>query len=240
MANFNTHLSVAAGVSGVVAVNLMLAGAVPSGQVMTYFFIGTLGGLAPDIDLAHSTSFRIVAQMMAVLAGFTLVLNAPADYSLVELIILWGIAFYFVRYGVFPFIARSTPHRGVIHSIPAGLFAGLLTVVLTYRLGQAEPLHAWLCGFFMALGFFIHLVLDELYSVDLYNRRLKRSSGTALHFIEEKEPLATAYLYGALVVLFFMAPSSSQFVQRVILLDLHRWTAHLLPSGPWFRGLGFY
>ncbi len=239
MANFQTHLSVAAGVSGVVAVNLMLTGAVPPGQVMTYFLIGTLGGLAPDVDLAHSTSFRIVAQALGVLAGFTLVLNAPASYSLVELLILWGLAYAAVRFGLFPLLARSTYHRGIVHSIPAALFAGLLTVVLTHRLGQVAPLHAWLCGFFMTLGFIVHLVLDELYSVDLYNRRIKRSSGTALHFIEPKQPLATAYLYGSLVVLFFMAPSSAAFVNRVIFLDVARWVTQLWPDGPWFRGLGF-
>jgi hypothetical protein len=94
--------------------------------------------------------------------------------------VLASAAIYFgIRFGVAEIFNRYTVHRGMWHSIPAALIAALLALlictceVLEYRLFKAVAVFA---------GFLSHLILDEIYSIDLSGAkiRVKKSSGTAL------------------------------------------------------------
>ena len=53
------------------------------------------------------------------------------------------------------------------------------------------------------LGFILHLALDELYSVDLMGRRLKKSWGTAMKFFG-KDSVSNIVTYGKVALLAFM------------------------------------
>ena len=50
MANFKTHVSVAAALSGVLATGFLAAGVAAPKDVWLYFAMGTVGGVLPDID----------------------------------------------------------------------------------------------------------------------------------------------------------------------------------------------
>ena len=182
MANFKTHLNVAVLVSGVAATTVASIGLVDVHQTPVLFALGVLGGLLPDIDADNSTPVRLAFGLLGLIAAFAAVFYALAHYrlSIGELCLLAGGTFTLVRYVIFELFLRLTEHRGVFHSLLAVVFFACLTTSLSYHLAAAPPVLAWLHGLAVALGYATHLVLDELFSVDLLGGRLKRSFGTAL------------------------------------------------------------
>jgi membrane-bound metal-dependent hydrolase YbcI (DUF457 family) len=67
----------------------------------------------------------------------------------------------FIRYFVANVFRRLSVHRGMYHSVPATLIAGLAVY-----LGYPEPGVRIILAVGVMLGFLSHLVLDEVYSVD--------------------------------------------------------------------------
>ena len=86
-----------------------------------------------------------------------------------------------IRYVVSEVFKRLTVHRGMYHSIPAMLVAGLC-VYLAYHSPDRNIRVLLGCG--VMLGFLSHLVLDEIYSVDWRGMKpkLKSSAGSAVKF----------------------------------------------------------
>ena len=238
MADFKTHLIGAAAVSGLAATLLVMTGQFPHQAVMGYFVLGVSGGLLPDIDSPHSIPVRIAFMGLAVVAGFLVVFTFGRRYSLVELILLWMGCFALIRYGVFALLDRFTVHRGLIHSIPMGVGCGLITTVMAYQAFNASVIQAWMCGTFVTIGFLVHLLLDEFYSVNLFGKKLlKKSFGTAFSLGSLKQPVGTVALYLAVVGLFYWCPPPQAFTE----LMLNRATYHgvvqrLLPGEIWFAG----
>ncbi len=81
-----------------------------------------------------------------------------------------------------------------------------------------NSLVSWVYGFMITFGYFVHLILDEIYSVDLGNRRLKKSSGTALKFgmyKNRKQQIHTVVIYLLIPLLFSIAPNT-ELVQTAL------------------------
>ncbi len=236
MADFRTHLIGAAAVSGIAATGLMLANVVPEQKVITYFVLGAIGGMLPDIDSETSIPFRVAFNVLAVFSGFLAVLSLGQRFSLVELIIVWTLCFVAVRYGICTAFCYLTVHRGLIHSIPAGIIFGLLTVLGCYHILEGSAMHAWMCWSFVALGFLIHLLLDEIYSVDLMGGNLKSSFGSAFNLGSLAHPLATAALYLAIFGLLILGPRPNYFFDGLLNGDYHNLLHRALPTKGWFEG----
>ena len=237
MANFKTHLSVAAALSGVLATGFLEVGVATPKDVWLYFALGTLGGILPDIDANHSIPGRMLFSFFALVAAFlTLFSRAGAGgYSIAELSILWAVTYVVVRYVIFQLFARLSVHRGVFHSLLAAAFFGFLTTSLAYHLFRLSTLGAWMTGLFVSVGYVIHLVLDEVYSVDLTGARIKRSFGTALK-LSSSHMKATALLVLATILVFFMTPSAERFVHTVLSFDTYKSIkGQLLPKAGWFK-----
>lgn len=228
----------AALVSGVLATGLFMTGEVEQGAVVGYFALGLTGGILPDIDSSHSIPVRIGFHVLAVVGGFLALFAVGRRYSLAELIILWLGCFVLIRYGLFALFNHFTIHRGLIHSVPAAALFGLLTVLLAHRCFGASALQAWFCGSFLCSGFLTHLVLDELYSVNLMGMRLRNSFGTAFSFGSANNRLGALTLYLMVAALFYLSPSPKDFV--AFLEDgaiQRRVVKRLLPSEGWFKQL---
>lgn len=236
MADFNTHMVAAAVVSGIGATVLMMTHTFSPQLLLTYFILGVVGGMLPDIDSDSSIPVRWTFNVLGVMAGFFLVLYLGVHYSLIELVLLWSASFILIRYGIFSLFTQFTVHRGLIHSIPAALFFSLGTVVLAVRVLEVAVLQAWLCGAFIFLGFLTHLILDELYSVDLMGISVKRSFGTALNFGSFRTPLKTGLLYLLTGALFYLAPPVDSFLAFIFDSHIHRLLSErLLPVEGWFN-----
>lgn len=236
MADFKTHLIGAAAVSGLVATVVVMAGQVPHQAVMGYFILGVIGGLLPDIDSPTSIPIRIAFAALSVIAGFLVAFNFGKHYSLLELVLLWAGGFLLIRYGLLNLFTRFTTHRGLIHSIPAGIGFGLATTVLAFHGFRSSALDAWLCGLFVALGFIVHLLLDEWYSVNLFGKKLlKKSFGTAFCLGSLKQPLGTVALYLTVIGLLLCCPSPQPVVIMADRTQSAVMSQRLLPGATWFQ-----
>ena len=171
----------------------------------------------------------------ALVVAFLTLFSRAGVYSIVELSILWVVTYVLVRHVIFKLFARFSVHRGVFHSLLAAAFFGFLTTSLTSHVFRLSPLVAWMSGLFVSAGYMIHLVLDEIYSVDLTGARVKRSFGTALKLISA-DIKATTCLVLATIVIFFATPSAEKFVQTVLNFDTYKSIkGQLLPRAGWFR-----
>ncbi|MCP4052348.1 MAG: hypothetical protein GY739_04630, partial [Mesoflavibacter sp.] len=67
-------------------------------------------------------------------------------------------------------------------------------------------------GGFILIGGLIHLLLDEIYSVDLSNVTIKRSFGTALKIADFDNKLITLASIIAIAALIYVAPPTEQTI----------------------------
>jgi hypothetical protein len=234
MANFKTHVSVAAALSGVLATGFLAAGVAAPKDVWLYFAMGTVGGILPDIDADHSIPGRMFFSFFALVVAFLTLFSRAGVYSIVELFLLWVVTYVVVRHVIFKRLPGSRCTEGVSFA-PGGNLFGFLTTSLTYHLFRLSALGAWMSGLFVSVGYVIHLVLDEIYSVDLTGARVKRSFGTALKLISANVKATTCLVLATLVV-FFTTPSAEKFVHTVLNFDTYKSIkGQLLPRAGWFR-----
>ncbi|MHA6963148.1 metal-dependent hydrolase [Zobellella denitrificans] len=219
MADFRTHIQVATVAGGLLAGALVWAQQLTLAEGVLLWLAGTLGGILPDIDADSSRSIRIVFRLFGVLAALLALLYGRERLALTDTLVLGAAAYGLVRYPLCWAFARFTVHRGSLHSLLAnGVFA-LVTVVIGHRLFGLPPELAWETGVFVFVGAFIHLLLDELYSIDLEGRRIKKSFGTALKLIEWRAPLANLLLLCLLAGGWWLAPGSSGLLARLLPLS---------------------
>lgn len=188
MADFRTHLGVAAAGGVVVVHGGWQAGLWELWQALPLLALVTLGGILPDIDADHSRAIRLIFNLLAVPAVVASALLLQSRLTLGALLLACGGVYIGVRYLAGSLFARFTVHRGLWHSLLAALLCGLSTTLLSHRLFRQPDELAWAHGVAVALGFVIHLLLDELYSVDLTGARIKRSFGTALKPFDWRSP----------------------------------------------------
>ena len=169
-----------------------------------------VGGMLPDLDSDSGRPIREVFGLAAAVVPLLLMPRLQKMELTHEGMLLFLIfAYVFVRYGLAWLVSRVSVHRGMFHSIPAMLIAGLL-VFLEYGSPHRE-LRLLLAGAVM-LGFFSHLVLDEIYSVDFNGVRikLKSSAGSALKFFSPSL-WGTTTCYLILGLLFTMAYTDNKY-----------------------------
>jgi len=92
----------------------------------------------------------------------------------------------------------------------------------------------------MGVGYLTHLVLDELYSVDFMDTRIKASFGTALKLFDYRHLGHSAAMAVATVLIFALTPPSAVFFEsitsRTLWAGLHQ---RLLPQDKWFGGMAW-
>ena len=222
MANFNTHLGVAAVGSGMLATLCLQVGFVDAKDAILLASLGVLGGILPDIDLHYSHPSRILFSMLGIIITFLWVFSAENDLSILY---LWGAGlgiYLFVRYPFWALFQKLTVHRGSIHSIAAAVLFFLIVTALSFHALGKNAFISWLTGCFIFLGFILHLLLDEIYSVDFMGHRLKRSFGTALKLIDSKEHISSAVIISGIFGTWFLTPDITQFIDTLTSPETYR------------------
>ena len=239
MANFNTHFTVAAGASAVVSATLLSMEVVTPEQAVIAFGLGTLGGLLPDVDSAHSTSIKVGFNVLSLLMTIMLIFVKSSTYSLIEMTIVASLVFVGIRYAFLEFFRKISKHRGMFHTVPVAVIWGIVVASMCQWFFDLNSLVSWVYGFMITWGYLVHLILDETYSVDLGNRRMKKSSGTAFKFgmfKNKNQKIQTALIYLAIPLLLLIAPETD-LVQQAIFSE-EAWLNFkdiLLPyDGKWF------
>jgi hypothetical protein len=235
MANFNTHLAVAAVGSGLCATVALAGHAAPHNYLLTLTLAGAIGGILPDIDLEKAVPSRMLFSALGVVAAFIALFSFKQQYSIAELWIVWLAIYLVVRYGVFTVFHQRTRHRGIFHSLLAGAFFMALTAIIFDRVFGEPPALAWLTGLFVLIGFIIHLLLDEIYSVDIEGAAIKKSFGTAIKPFDFHSWRSSGLMAAAFAAALALAPSPHDFQDIVRAPTLFAFLKErLLPKGKWF------
>jgi hypothetical protein len=235
MANFPTHIVVGTIVAGSLATLTLAADVIAPENLVAVTMAGSLGSVLPDIDLKDSRPSRALFAGLAVFFSFALLFHFAPRLSIAEMWILWIGTLLFVRYGVHTMFHRFTSHRGIWHSLIAGLVCALATVIIFYYVFDRPDGVAWLGGGFLLIGFLTHLILDEMYSVDVLGNHIKKSFGTAFKPIDMRNPAGSVAMAVAAVALLFLTPSITVFYDGITSRPM--WASlnqRLLPQDNWF------
>ena len=215
MANFRTHVLGAVVAAAASAYAAKASGLVDTSGTLVCVACGALGGILPDIDADQSVPTRIIYGALGLAAATATAFALYGAWPTVLVALASLVALFSVSVVLRGLANRLCVHRGLIHSIPVAALSGALTATLAARLLGIDPTRAWLFGAFVTAGFIVHLLLDELFSVDLVNARLKRSFGTALKLGVRASPLRCALVCALVVALVQIGPPLDPFVDAV-------------------------
>jgi membrane-bound metal-dependent hydrolase YbcI (DUF457 family) len=170
-------------------------------------------GMLPDLDSGSSVPHREMISLISLMAPM-LMLSRFAAYDLTpdQVMFAAGFLYLFIRFVVGAAFRKYTVHRGMWHSIPAAMIAGLVTFLLCHSFDfNVRLLKAWA----VVLGFVSHLILDEIYAVNWAGRRigLKSSFGTAVKMLSASRA-ANLSTYGKLILLIVLVCGDQYAVER--------------------------
>jgi len=202
MAGFKTHITTSTVLGlGYGVAGHYLWGFTPATCVLSAGLC-SVAGMLPDVDsdsgvpLRESLAFGSAVIPMLMLNRFE-----QLGLSRESMVLVGAVLYLAIRFGVGEFLRRYTVHRGMFHSVPAMLIVGLLGYLICSD--NQEIVRCFKAGALM-IGFFSHLALDEIYSVDLKNVKIKKSFGTAIKFWGESW-WANVSVYAKLLVLTALA-----------------------------------
>lgn len=212
MANFQTHISTSTvlgviyGVGGYALFDLSVPHCLVAGALCS------VAGMLPDLDSDSGIPQREMLCFISVLIPMLMLRRMEALGLDKEMMVFGaGLLYVLTRFGIGWIFKRFTKHRGMWHSIPAALIAGLVTflVCLSPAL-EVRLFKSWA----VVIGFVSHLILDEIYAVDWQGKkiRVKRSFGTAMKWFSTSS-YANITTYAKLGVLALMAMSDASLME---------------------------
>ena len=200
MADFKTHITTSTifGI-GYGAVGYYVFD-VPPEHALIASGLCSVAGMLPDLDSNSGIPQREMLSFVSVVVPMLMLPRFEAmGLSKEHMVFLAGLMYVIIRFGIGNLFKRFTKHRGMWHSIPAALVAGMVTFMVCLSTDlEIRLFKAWA----VVLGFIIHLVLDEIYAVNWQGvmPKKKRSFGTALKFWG-KDPIPNYATYAKLAVL---------------------------------------
>jgi hypothetical protein len=236
MANFNTHLMGGALVSGLAATMTAAADIVPHQDILGLTVVGIVGSILPDIDLENTEPSKLIFGGLGMALAFSTLFHFQGTFSIIELWAVWLGVFLAIRFGLFWLFHKRMSHRGIIHSVLAAAFFGILTAVAYSHVFQKSPLVSWFAGLFMFGGYILHLILDEAYAVNFEGMKLKKSFGTALKLADFRAWHTSGILAALLLAAFLVSPPSRPFFEVMSAQNLQAFLSErMLPKQGWFR-----
>jgi len=206
MAAFQEHINIAVLSVGMLIVPFHSMGLLDIEQSLVALFFGVLGGIFPDLDSDTSKPIQGVFKILSITLPLIFILSFKTTFSIIEMLEIWAVTTLVLRLVFFNLFVSMTQHRGIFHSIPMGILFAQLVVILCLKLFKIDIEISFLYGFFMFFGFFIHLLLDELYSVNALGIKVKKSFGTALKLYDSNNKSGTLILYILITLLWFNLP----------------------------------
>jgi len=204
MASFEQHVNGAVIASGIAVIPLYSASIVDINQTLALFSLGIFGGVLPDIDSDNSKPIQISFRILSIFLPLIAILMTVNTSSIANILFMWVIYSLILHFGVFQLFLASTHHRGIFHSIPMGALIALLLVYLFHDILHFKSAFAILSGMFIFFGFLIHLLLDEIVSLNLLGKDMKKSFGSAMKLYDKNNIIGTLILYAGVGGLLFV------------------------------------
>lgn len=214
MANFATHIKVSIFSSAALSTIVLNTHIATPSQSLLLFVVGALCGLLPDLDADNSNSIDWLFSIL----GISLSSIAILLYLQSSIFILWlmaGATYLATHWIIKPLFEKITVHRGSLHSLLAVIMFTFIGTSLTLFISHSLNL-AILVGVFIALGALTHLILDEVYSVDLENNTIKASFGTAIKLIDIRFPFTC--LLQVVIIMLACLYLSSELAEAIRLM----------------------
>lgn len=198
MADFKTHTSL--GVLwgfGVTATGL-LGGFLGFSQSIVVFVLSVIGSALPDIDSDIARPRQILCGILGIVVPVLVWPHLSSKNSKAEDMFCFMLfAYLFIQYVIAWFFSKFTHHRGIYHSIPAAIICGeIIFLIFTGSQFSARLTFAVAC----CGGYLLHLILDEIYSVDITGLAIKKSFGSALSWRSESK-IGTILIYFLLLTI---------------------------------------
>jgi hypothetical protein len=178
MAGFKTHITTSTMMGVAYGTGAYLAYDVPWHSCVLAGGLCSVSGMLPDLDSDSGVPLRESIAFAAAVVPLLLI-HRWQRYQLEPetMVLVGGTLYLLIRFGLGNLLRRLTVHRGMFHSLPALAIAGELTFLVCDH--ESLGMRVFFATAVMA-GFASHLVLDEIWSIDLARLRLKSSFGTAV------------------------------------------------------------
>ncbi|MEL6897502.1 MAG: metal-dependent hydrolase [Planctomycetota bacterium] len=172
----------------------------------------SISGMLPDLDSDSGIPLRETSMFASAVVPM-LMIDRFRDLGLTreEMAFAALLIYLFIRFGLFEFFKRFTVHRGMWHSLPAAASAGLLAYLL---MPCSSEMIRYYKSIAVVAGFLTHLVMDEIWSIDVGRMRIKKSFGTALKFWGS-DTWANFSVYAKLALLLYVATSDYGILDRL-------------------------
>lgn len=144
-----------------------------------------IAGMLPDLDSPSGRPVRELFGVTAIAVPLLLMRRLRrAGLEPEQMVLVAATMYLLIRFGLSWVFKHLTVHRGMFHSIPAMLIAGE-AVFLAHDC--PEPYGRITLAGGIMLGFFSHLLLDEIYAVDMNGATLRfnKAAGSALKFFSK-------------------------------------------------------
>lgn len=173
----------------------------------------SVSGMLPDLDSDSGVPLRETSMFVAAVVPI-LMIDRFRDLGLSHeaMAVAAMLVYVAIRFVGVEFFKRYTVHRGMWHSLPAAATAGLIAYLVMPCQSESMRVYKSLA---VVLGFLVHLIMDEIWSVDTTKGiRLKKSFGSALKFFG-RDSLANLTIYAKLVFLIYLAWCDSGIEHRI-------------------------
>ncbi len=220
MASFEYHVNIAVVTTGILITPIYSAQLLDVNQSLIILSIGLIGGLLPDLDSDNSKPIQIIFKMMSIFLPLLVLISIGENLPILYMIGLWILSTILLQILFFQLFLKLTVHRGIFHSIPMGVVFAQSTVLIFYYTLQQDLVFSTIAGIFLFVGFIVHLLLDELVSVNALGFRMKKSLGTAFKFYDKHNRFGTIALYFIILFLYFVMPAEIETNTYAKLLDL--------------------
>jgi membrane-bound metal-dependent hydrolase YbcI (DUF457 family) len=180
MAGFKTHITTSSLLGVAYGAGAAMLYDVPIPACCLAGGLCGVSGMLPDLDSGPGVPLRESLAFAAAVVPMLMIERLKQAGLAPESIVLAGGAVYlFIRFGLGHVLRKFTVHRGMFHSIPALAIVGELAYLIC---AHENPWMRMFNAGAVMIGFASHLVLDEIWSIDLRHLRLKSSFGTAIKF----------------------------------------------------------
>ncbi|PIF04935.1 MAG: hypothetical protein CSA86_00065 [Arcobacter sp.] len=216
MASFAQHVNTAVIISGVTIAPLYSSGLININQSLALLCFGIIGGVLPDIDLENSKPIQITSSILSLFIPLLAILTLLESLSILKMLFIWFLSAILLHFFIFKIVLHFTVHRGIIHSIPMAIVMGYTTHIVLEHLLHYEYLFSLLCGIFLFFGFIIHLILDEMISLNAFGMSFKKSLGTALKLYDKKNLAGTFLLYITIFIEYMLYPIHLNELEQIL------------------------
>lgn len=221
MANFNTHLTASTVLSTITSICLYKADIISLDYGISFAFIGIVAGFIADIDSENTYARTLIYGLFGLIISIGCLLYLSINqYPILLNVLIFVIIYAVSRYGLSKIIIELTNRRGIFHSLPMAVAVTLLSVLIAQHFLKLNMTLCWWLGLYVLANYLMHLILDEIYAVDLANHSFRSRLLFSFKLFQIKPWWPYLILYILIgIMIYFLLPELSSLTSSVLTID---------------------